>query len=117
MGSARTEPGLDILLSDLEETVFSNIAIPGKMEVLKDEEIWVADSGATSHCSKSARGGTNVRAPSAAAQGITGPAVAAENEMDLSPIVYNCFGQEQSRVTLTDVSCRNGNNFNLFSIG
>ena len=84
---------------------------------MKDEEIWVADSGATSHCRKSARGGRNIRAPSAAAQGITGPAVAAEQEMDLPSIVCDRFGQEQSRVTLTDVSYRKGNNFNLFSIG
>jgi hypothetical protein len=117
MGSARTEPGLDILLSGIEERILSDVAIPGKIEVLKDEEIWVADSGATSHCSKSARGGTNVRAPSAAAQGITGPAIAAESKMDLPSIVCDRFGQEQSRVTLTNVSCRKGNNFNLFSVG
>lgn len=52
-----------------------------------------------------------------AAQGITGPAMSAESEMDLSSITCDQFGQEQSRVNLTNVSCRKGNNFNLFSAG
>ena len=95
----------------------SNVAIPGKLEVLKDEEIWVADSGTTSHCSKSARGGITVRQASVAVQGITGPAMSVESEMDLPSIICGQYGQEQSRVTLTDVSCRKGNNFNLFSVG
>ena len=46
----------EILLSGVEEIMASNVAIPGKLEVLRDKEIWVADSGATSHCSKSAMG-------------------------------------------------------------
>ena len=82
------------MLSDDKDIVLRNVAIPGRLEVLKYEEIWVADSGATSHSSKSARGGTNVRAPSVAVQGITGPAMSAESKMDLLSIICNQYGQE-----------------------
>ena len=104
-------------MSGIEELILGGVAIPGKIEVLKDEEIWVADSGATRHCSKSAMEGIKIREASVAAQGITGPAISAEKKMDLPSAVCDRFGQEQSCVTLIDVSCRKGNNFNLFSIG
>ena len=75
--------------NEAEEIILGDVAIPGKIEVLKDEEIWVADSGATSHCSKSARGGINIRAPLVAAQGITGPAMLDKSKMDLLSIICN----------------------------
>ena len=52
----RTEIPNEILLSGIDELNFGDVTIPGKIEVLKDEEIWVADSGVTIHCSKSAGG-------------------------------------------------------------
>ena len=112
----RTKITNKMLLSGIDELSLGDVPIPGNIEVLKDEEIWVADSGATSHCSKNARGGINIREASAVAQGITGPAISDENEIDLPTIVCDQFGQEQLCVTLTDVSCRKENNFNLFSI-
>ena len=58
-----------------------------------------------------------MRETKVAAQGITGPAVSAESEMDLPSIVCDKHSQELCEVTLTEVSCRKGNNFNLFSVG
>ena len=107
----------EILLSDVKKIILSSVAIPDKLEVLKNEEIWVADRGATNYCSKSARRGINIREASVTAQGITGPAMSAESKMDLPSIICNQYGQEQLRVTLTNVSCRKCNNFNLFSVG
>ena len=51
------------------------------------------------------------------AQRITGPAMLAESKMDLLSIICDQFGQELSRITLTNASCSKSNNFNLFSIG
>ena len=103
---------MDCLLS-----VTIDIPIPAKMDILKDNEIWIADSGATNHCSKSDKGATNVRKAESLAMGFSGPAMVAESEMDLPSVICDRFGQEQLSVILTYGSCRKGNNFNLFSVG
>ena len=41
----------------------------------------------------------------------------AKTEIDFPSIVYDCFGNELTRVTLKDVSYKGDSNFNLFSVG
>ena len=52
------------LLAESQECMLSNVnelAIQAKIEILKYDEMWIADTGASNHCSKRDKGATNVR--------------------------------------------------------
>ena len=93
------------------------IAIAGSLEIAKDTEIWICETGASNHLAF-AKVGCSVEPPSKAqSQRISGLARKAESEIDIPSIVCDCFGNELTKVTLKEVSYKGDSNFNFFSVG
>eukprot|EP00956_Cyclotella_meneghiniana_P009199 scaffold12643_cov136-Cyclotella_meneghiniana.AAC.2 len=90
--------------------------IPATMELLKSNEIWVCDSGASNHFTKSKTGGVNFRSDSGkVSQGMTGAAVK-NAVMDLKLTQYSKVGVIRGETfKLTDVSYSKSFQYNLFS--
>ena len=85
-------------------------------DLLESEDIWIADTGATTHVTKHARGGKNHRKTDVTTRGARGEAAEASYEMDIP--VYHCSasGKECFPVQLMDVQVNEHFNFNLFSV-
>ena len=79
------------------------IAIAGSLEILKDPEIWICDTGASNHLTFAKVGCSAERPSETQSQGISGPARKAESKIDLPSIVCDPFGNELTSVTLTGV--------------
>ena len=93
------------------------IVIAGSLEILKDPEIWICDTGASKHSTFSKVGCSGEHQSETQSQGISGPARKAESKIDLPSIVCDRFGNELTRVTLKEVSYKGDSNFNLFLVG
>jgi len=104
--------------SEREVELASNdqLPFPKSFEILKDPNIWIADTGATHHSTFCKAGGTNKRETEVAAIGATGKAKKPELQMDIPSVVCDKYGNELSEINMTDVSCNQENNFNLFSL-
>ena len=73
------EPPREIFLSNVNQ----QIAVAGSLEILKDPEIWICDTGASNHSTFSKLGCSIERPSNISSQGITGAALKAECEVDL----------------------------------
>ena len=93
-------PNQEYLLSYMQ-----NMEILSSTEILKDDEIWFADTGATNCASFCKRGAEKVRKSTMQAQGITGPAIGASYEMDVPVTACNRYGQELDSFVLADMAC------------
>ena len=82
------------------------IAIAGSLEIIKDPEIWICDTGASNHSTFSKVGCLAKRLSMTQSQGISGPARKIEYEIDLPSIVCDRFRNELTKVTLKEVSYR-----------
>ena len=108
-----------VLLSPNEvklSNVPPEIAIVGSLEILKDPEIWICNTGASYHSNFSKLGCLAERPSDTQSQGISGPARKAESEVDLPSIVFDRFGNKLTKVTLREVSYKGDSNFSLFSV-
>ena len=109
---------MQLLISPNEVELSSvppEIAIAGSLEILKDPEIWICDTGASNHLTFAKVGWLAERPSKTQSQGISGQARKAGSEIDLPNIVCGCFGNELIRVTLKAVSYEGDSNFTLSS--
>ena len=101
----------EFLLADMQK-----LAIPASFEVLRDHEIWIADTGAYNHGTNSKTGYTNKKATESTLVGATGEAFLVDSEVDIPSTVCDRYGNELSKVKITEVGYNPQGNFNLFSV-
>ena len=104
--------GLEYQLS-----VVSGEAQSGIMDVLKNKNTWIIDSGASGHSTGHADIFSVKRTTDASTVGATGPAVAADFEGDIQVAAQDKNGTEYRKFKLTNVTCKKTANFNLMSMG
>jgi hypothetical protein len=63
-------------------------------ELLESEDIWIADTGTTSHVTKQSKGGVNHRKTDMTTRGARGVAAEASYEMDIPAINCDASGQQ-----------------------
>ena len=86
------------------------------MELLKDREVWIADTGASNHSTPYKLGAVNERPSDVLAQGATGAPVAPTCEIDIPTTICDKFGNEKGRLMLTEVGHMADGRYNLFSV-
>jgi hypothetical protein len=86
------------------------------LDMLKEPEIWVCDTGATHHSCRSKEGAINERPASSSTLGHAGNPVKEESIIDLKGQFMTDDGEMGIEATLTEVSVNQKYNFNLFSL-
>ena len=84
-------------------------------ELLNSEDLWVCDTGASSHCVRTNVGSTNRRVIKSQTQGMTGAITDSSMIMDIRLTHFNRKGEEGITFKMTDVICNPAFNYNLFS--
>jgi hypothetical protein len=85
-------------------------------ELLVSEDIWIADTGATSHVTKHLKGGVTHCKTDVKTSGVRGVAAEASYEMDIPAIYCDATGQQCFLVQLNNMQVSDQFNFNLFSV-
>jgi len=84
--------------------------------ILDSEELWIVDTGATSHVTKFTTGGINQRKSTIKMKGWMNNSAAGTYEMDIPVRYCDRDGNKLRAACLTDVQVNERFNFNLFSI-
>ena len=100
---------LEVMLGEVMVT-------PATFEVLRNDEVWICDTGASSHSTFSGRGGVNSREAGAATIGATGEAVLADSRVDIPGQFARRDGTLGLSAVLNGVNVNRKNNFNLLSV-
>ncbi len=96
--------------------VIADSTLPTGFHILESQDIWIANTGATSHVTKHARGGKKHHQKSVKTRGFAGETIEPACEMDI-PVTYcDKGGTEKFDVVLGDVQTNEKFNFNLFSV-
>jgi hypothetical protein len=85
------------------------------MEALVDKDMWIADTGATSHVTNSKVGGKNHRKTTVKMRGFVWESINPDLEMDI-PVTYTCGSGKEIKAELKDMQVNEKFNFNLFSV-
>ena len=102
--------------ADSVETSTIKMEMPMTFDLLYSDDIWICDSGASSHSAKNKRGAKNIKESGSQSLGHTGKAVEALNTMDLAGQFVDKDGSSGMKGTLTDVNYNDRYNFNLISL-
>ncbi len=86
------------------------------MNMLKRSDMWIADSGASSHVTFSDKGCRNKRMATGSTHQIEGKSVLPKCELDIPCIHYDKDGTQVREVIITDASHFPEGKFNLFSL-
>jgi hypothetical protein len=87
-----------------------------KIQCLEGTIIWIGDTGASQHSSKSKEGAINIRNAGQTSVGSTGQPQTPQCTFDLPGQFIKHDGSLGLRAVITDISYSSQNNFNLFSI-
>ena len=98
------------------ETSNVKMEMSTSFELLYSDDIWICDTGASSHSSKSNSGAKNVRSNGSQSLGHSGKAVEAISTMNLPGQFIGKDGSSGMKATLTDVNYNPKYNFNLMSL-
>ena len=90
--------------------------VPASMDVLRDANIWICDSGASNHSTNSDAGARNKRETTSASLGHVGQAVKATSSIDVSGYFLGKDGKPGLKACLKDASFNAMLNFNLMSL-
>ena len=104
--------------ADGVEFLLCGLTFPTKVQMLKDENVWIADTGASVHTSPHKLGMVNLRQPSASDAITVGNGTTESAGMigDLPGTVCDKFGNEQMTATIKDITILPNGEFNLFSV-
>ena len=83
---------LNILPLEMSEEMAAKVKMPVLFELLTQEDIWICDSGASSHSTRTKKGATNLRNKKSSSLGHTGSAVAAEMTIDVPGTFVRKYG-------------------------
>ena len=101
--------------TELEASIVK-MEMPTSFELLYSDDIWICDTGASSHSSKSNNGAKNVKANGSQSLGHSGKAVEALNTIHLPG---QFVGKDESlglKAISTEVNYNNKYNFSLMSL-
>ena len=90
--------------------------VPASMDILRDANIWICDSGASNHSTNSDAGARNKRETTSASLGHVGQAVKATSSIDVSGYFLGKDGKPGLKACLKDASFNAMLNFNLMSL-
>ncbi len=82
---------------------------------MESQDIWIADTGATSHVTKHTEGGRKHHQTNARICGFAGETIQPDCEMDIPVTYVDVNGTERFNVVLGDVQTNGKFNYNLFS--
>jgi len=102
--------------SSAEEVMAAMLQEVNSIEILKRDDIWIGDTGATQHSTFSRLGAVNDRESRSASIGHSGEAVTAQRTIDLPGMFVAKDGSSGIEATLCDVNYHSGYNFNLLSL-
>ena len=86
------------------------------MELLKDKEIWIADTDASNNSTFNDDGSVNKKPSNISSQEAYGAGRTPECEIDIPTMVCNKSRNEKMGILMTGVSHMKNGNFNLFSV-
>ena len=86
------------------------------LEILKNPNIWVGDTGATTNTCHNKDGCVNEKENNALSMGIEGKASKCHSEVDIPGIICDKYGNEVQEVTLRKCRYNPNANFNLLSL-
>ncbi len=95
--------------------IMNETTLQPTMDALVDKDMWIADTGATSHVTNSKVGGKNHRKTTVKTRGFVGVSINPDLEMDI-PVTYTCGKGKEIEAELKDVQVNERFNFNLFSV-
>ena len=99
-----------------DEVMAAKLQNVNSNELLKRNDIWICDTGATQHSTFSRLGAVNDRESGSASLGHSGEAVKAQRTIDLPGMFVAKDGSSGIEATLCDVNYHSGYNFNLLSL-
>jgi hypothetical protein len=83
---------------------------------LESRDIWIADTGTTSHVTKHTEGGRKHRQTNVWTCGFAGETIQPDSEMDIPVIYVDVNGTGKFVVVLGDVQTNGKFNYNLFFV-
>jgi hypothetical protein len=95
--------------------VMDKTTLQPTMEALVDKDMWIADTGATSHVTNSKVRGKNHRKTTVKTRGFDRESINPDLEMDI-PVTYTCGNGKEIEAELKDVQVNEKFNFNLFCV-
>ena len=98
------------------EVSAAQLTIPTSFAVLQQTDIWICDTGASSHSTNNSSGGQNVKDTGSVSLGHAGEALKATKTIDLPGQYVTKDGTLGLKATLTDVNFNETHNFNLMSL-
>ena len=98
------------------EVANPDMEMPSSFEVLKESDVWICDSGASSHSTHCKMGGKNERAAGDPTLGQSGAAVSTTCTIDIEGRFINKDGSLEIKGILKDVGFNKSLNFNLMSL-
>ena len=102
---------LEALMATIDQ-----LEMPVSFELLKQTDMWICDTGASTHSSYNKEGATNERQTGSASLGHVGTAVNAECTVDVPGRFVTRNGSLGINATLQGVSYNREHNFNLLSL-
>ena len=99
-----------------KQVAAAELEMPVSFDLLYADDIWIGDTGASCHSSKSKRGASNERSSGSASLGHAGEAVKATSTFDLKGRFVRKDGGLGMKATLTECSYNASHNFNLISL-
>ena len=97
------------------EMALSTIMVPESIDILQEDDVWICDTGASSHSSKSDKGVRSVKESNSTSVGHAGSVVKATSTIEVPGRFLEKDGSLDMKAVLTEVSYNKGLNFNLFS--
>jgi hypothetical protein len=85
------------------------------MEALVDKDMWIMDTGATSHVTNSKVRGKHHRKTTVKTRGFVGESINPDLDMDIL-VTYICVNGKENEAELKDMQVNEKFNFNLFSV-
>ncbi len=107
---------VDLVFGVIQASIVGESKQKHSRKLLESEDIWIADTGATSHVTKHSKGGVNNCKTDVKTRGARGVAAEASYEMDIPAIYCDATGQQCFLVQLNNVQVSDQFNFNLFSM-
>ena len=96
-----------------KEVAAAELEMPVSFDLMYANDIWIGDTGASCHSSKSKQGASNKRSAGSASLGHAGEAVKATSTFDLKGRFVRKDGSLGMKATLTECSYNASHNFNL----
>lgn len=97
-------------------TAAANLSMATSFEILHEDDVWICDTGASSHSTKSRKGAINERSEGAVSLGFAGKPVQASSTIDVPGRFIRADGTLGICATLRDCAYSKSNNFNLLSL-